>query len=98
MRTTDKVEERLKREKKTSEEIAQWHEDVCTVMNSPGGRRFVWHLMHRAGMNATSNTNGQTNTIFFNEGGRNQGLMLKNDLKAHAPGSYQTMLQENDHG
>lgn len=72
-------------------------EDIRKVMSTEEGRRFVNKLLYRAGIFRCSFT-GQSNQTIFNEGGRNQGLMLMNDVTTNAPGSYQLMLKENENG
>ena len=72
-------------------------EDIKIVMSTPEGRRFVNKLLERAGIYRCS-FNGQSNNTIFNEGGRNQGLMLLSDIQTAAPGSYATMLKEKNDG
>ena len=87
-----------KKEKQESKnEITAEMEDIRAVMSTPGGRRYMFKLLERSGLNRVSFT-GQSNSTIFNEGGRNQGLQLKSDLRQAAPGSYATMMKENDDG
>jgi hypothetical protein len=84
---------------KTREEVANLQQrdanDVREVMSTEAGRRFVYRLIDRAGVYRCS-FNGQSNSTIFNEGGRNQGLMLLTDITVNAPGAYQQMLKENN--
>ena len=91
----EKVREEEKEERKKKQRIvvAQDKADVVHVMESGPGRRFVSKLLQRAGVNASSFT-GKSNSTFFKEGGRNQGLMLLDDIKKFTPGSYLTMIKE----
>lgn len=73
------------------------NEDIKMVMSTAEGRRFVNKLLERAGIYRCS-FNGQSNNTIFNEGGRNQGLMLLSDIQTAAPGSYATMLKEKKDG
>lgn len=86
---------------KTVDELRQLTEkqaqDIRDVMATEGGRRVIYKLLERAGLYRCS-FNGQSNQTIFNEGGRNQGLMLLSDVTQHAPTSYQLMLKENNNG
>ena len=86
---------------KTKDEIKeiqlQEADDIKHVMSTEQGRRFVHGILERSGIYRCS-FNGQSNTTIFNEGGRNQGLMLLSKVTQHAPGSYQLMLKENTNG
>lgn len=86
---------------KTVDELRQLTEkqaqDIRDVMATEGGRRVIYKLLERAGLYRCS-FNGQSNQTIFNEGGRNQGLMLLSDVTQYAPTSYQLMLKENNNG
>jgi exoribonuclease R len=86
---------------KSKEQIEQTRQqevnDIREVMGTEAGRRVVYKLLDRAGIYRCSFA-GQSNQTIFNEGGRNQGLMLLSDVTQHAPNSYQQMLKENDNG
>jgi len=69
-------------------------QDVRDVMATIQGRRLLCKVIERSGIYKCSST-GQTNTTFFNEGGRNQGLQLLLEIIKNAPESYQLMLKEN---
>jgi len=75
----------------------QEESDIKYVMSDEAGRRFVYGILDRCGLYRCS-FNGQSNQTIFNEGGRNQGLMLLSKVTRCAPGSYQLMLKENDNG
>lgn len=77
--------------------IERDRQDLVTVMSSVEGRRLMHKLLARTGIYRCS-FNGQSNATIFNEGARNQGLMLLADIQSAAPGSYITMLKENDNG
>jgi len=77
--------------------IDQEKQDIINIMSDESGRRFVHRILQRAGLFRCS-FSGQSNQTIFNEGGRNQGLMILNEIMTHAPGSYQTMLKENSNG
>lgn len=72
-------------------------DDVRQIMSTEHGRRFIFKMLSRMGIYRCS-FNGQSNTTIFNEGARNQGLMLLADVQTAAPGSYLTMIKENTNG
>lgn len=86
-----------KQTKKQKEQTLAEVEDMKEVMSSSQGRRVIWKLLTRAGIYNCSFT-GQSNGTIFNEGGRNQGLMLLADVQIAAPGSYLTMMKECNNG
>jgi hypothetical protein len=68
-------------------------EDLRGILNSKTGRRFVWRLLERAGVYRTSFNNSGSITA-FNEGRRDVGLFLLNEIHEVAPDAYLTMLKE----
>lgn len=69
-------------------------DDLKHVLDTRQGRRFVWRQLVAAGLFRTSYT-GSSNQTCFNEGQRNGGLMLLNDIHEAAPEAYLQMLQES---
>lgn len=68
--------------------------DLRVVMSEPGGRRVMWGLLDRAGVYRISHTPGDPYQTAFNEGCRNFGLPLLNDLMRLCPTEYGQMLRE----
>lgn len=68
-------------------------DDIKWLMSSPRGRRLVWWLTNKAGVNRTSFSNSGS-VMAFNEGQRNIGLMLQGESLEHSPDAYFTMLAE----
>lgn len=68
-------------------------EDVKWLMSSPRGRRLVWWLLGKSGVNRTS-FNNSGSVMAFNEGQRNIGLMLQAEVLDASPDAYMTMLTE----
>jgi hypothetical protein len=68
-------------------------EDFKWLMSDKRGRRFVWRLLEMTGVYRTSFTGNST--TFFNEGQRNIGLMVVNEVHAHCPELYETLIKEN---
>lgn len=78
-------EERLAREKEQN--------DLRWVMSNKQGRRFIYRLLSEAGVYRLSfNTNNAV--MAFNEGGRNIGLNLLNNVMGSCPERYTEMLAE----
>ncbi len=85
-----KVKESGERDKRGRElELA----DVAGILMTESGRRFYWNLLKKCGVFESSFTGN--NTTFFNEGQRNIGLQLLNDLNEAYPDAYIKMLQES---
>lgn len=78
-------EERLQRQ----EEIS----DLCKVMSSKEGRRFMWRHLSDAGVYRLS-FNTDPAVMAFNEGNRNAGLKNLNDMMSACPQKYALMLDE----
>jgi len=68
--------------------------DLHWLMSKKQGRRIMYRLLDRAGVFTTSfNTNAMT--MAFNEGRRNEGLALTNDIMGATPELWQQMIVEN---
>ena len=67
--------------------------DIKWLVSSPRGRRVVWWMLDKAGVNRTS-FNNSGSVMAFNEGQRNMGLMLQAQVIELAPEAYMTMLEE----
>lgn len=68
--------------------------DIKWLMGNKQGRRIVWRLLGRAGVYRTSFGGGDAQTN-FNEGARNNGLLLLADVNTHAPEAYALMAAES---
>lgn len=78
----------------TKEQLQQRHaDDVKQVMSTVQGRRFVWGLLDQAGVFRISFT-GEVNSTIFNEGNRNSGLSLFNNVLKFCPELYLKMAAE----
>lgn len=78
--------QRLQRER----EVA----DFKWLMANAEGRRFVWRLLGQAGVFRTSfSTSGLE--MARNEGNRNHGLMLIDEIHTICPDRYHQMVKEN---
>lgn len=68
-------------------------EDFKWLMSDKRGRRFIWRLLEMTGVYRTSFTGNST--TFFNEGQRNIGLMVVNEVHSNCPELYETLIKEN---
>jgi len=57
--------------------------DIKSVMETPAGRRFIWRVMDRAGVFRGCFTGNST--TFYNEGRRDMGLFVLNDVLETCP-------------
>lgn len=87
----EQVKKAAKKEKRGRERELN---DICLVMSSKEGRRFVWRFLEHCGPYKTSfgQGNDQTN---FNEGVRSVGLKLIADINDARPEGYLQMLKES---
>lgn len=79
-------EERQQREKEQN--------DLRYVMGSKQGRRFVYRQLSEAGVWRLSFSTDNA-VMAFNEGNRNRGLSLLNELLETCPDRYTEMLAEH---
>lgn len=82
------------KKKKTKTQIhkEQDIEDLKGILDSAGGRRFLWKLLEECGVYKISFT-GNSHT-FFNEGKRQIGLRLIEDIFDASPSAYTEMRSE----
>ncbi len=66
--------------------------DVREVLSKPSGRRLFWGYLSECGIFKSSFTGN--NTTFFNEGKREIGLQLLNDLTEAVPEAFLLMQRE----
>lgn len=79
-----------KRDLQTDEQRA----DIERLMLTIWGRRIMWRVLGDAGVFRLSYA-GDALATAFNEGGRNLGLRLLDDVHKVCPDKYTLMLQEN---
>ena len=68
-------------------------EVITALMVSPQGRAWVHNRLSEAGLFQVTPPDDAL-IMAFNEGQRNQGLILFNDVLRHAPNHFVTMVQE----
>lgn len=68
--------------------------DLRAVLVSPEGRRFVWRLLERGGVFRSSFCAESDSCTAFNEGRRNLGLSVLNDVLEADSGSFRMMQDE----
>lgn len=69
-------------------------EDVAWLMSNKQGRRIVFRLLERAGVNRTTFVAQSSSQSAFNEGMRNFGLMLYAEVAPHVD-HFAAMQREN---
>lgn len=69
-------------------------DDFKTIMGQKIGRRFVWGLLERAGVFASS-FNENPLLMAFAEGRRNEGLRVLAQIHALCPDLYEVMITES---
>lgn len=92
---TDISEEQLLKDAEQKQKLLEerQRDDLIHVMSSQQGRRVIWKLLDAAGVFRVSWT-GDNNATNFNEGRRNEGLRLFNDVMAFCPDLYMDMAKE----
>lgn len=68
-------------------------DDLKQVMSTECGRRFIWKTLSASGVFGVSFTSDPYITA-FNEGRRNKGLELFNDVMSVCPDLYLVMAEE----
>lgn len=66
--------------------------DLCEILATVGGRRFVWRYLEACRVFSTSMT-GNSYT-YFNEGQRNIGLKLLSEVNSASPEALTIMMKE----
>ncbi|MDD9340221.1 MAG: hypothetical protein PV362_11360 [Providencia heimbachae] len=69
-------------------------DDLEQVMNTESGRRFIWKILSASGVFHSSFSSDPYSTA-FNEGARNKGLELFNNLLSVCPDLYLVMAKED---
>lgn len=80
-------------EKESKIASAQAGEIIKGIMSLPAGRQWMWDKLALAHVFSTSFDRDHA-TMAFNEGERNQGLLLLNDIMRHCPDQYLQMTKE----
>ena len=86
----------IKKAKLTEEqERLQELNDFADILNTPGGRRFIWKLLGKAGVFELSFSFTEKDTVTaFREGRRNVGLQYLKDINEEFPEAYALMAKE----
>ena len=69
-------------------------EDWRLLLSKQWGRRLVWRILDQTGLYRTSFTGNST--TFFNEGQRNIGLWLVDEVLSADADQYLSMIKENN--
>lgn len=70
--------------------------DLRQLLSTKWGRRLVWRILDKTGQYRTSFTGNST--TFFNEGQRNIGLWLVDEVLSADTERYLLMIKENNKG
>lgn len=90
-------EEAVKNAARKERDIAERERnDVCMVLSTKQGRRFVWKYLEFCGV--FRSTWEASARIHFNEGMRNVGLKLLADVNNAQPEAYLQMMREAKEG
>jgi hypothetical protein len=89
MDTTKREDQKKKEEQLARREV----NDYKAILAMPEGRRVLWGLLSTSGIFRSSFTGNST--TFFNEGARDQGLVLLKKIIAAKPSAYNQMMLEN---
>ncbi len=85
----EQIEKAGEKEKsRRQQEIA----DLLWVLSTPAGRRVIWRILGRCGVNKSSFTGNST--TFFNEGMRDVGLFITAEVVDVRPEAYIEMMIE----
>lgn len=77
------------------DEKIQIEMEIRAILATPGGRRFIWRLLHdRIGILRGSFFGGDTHSAAYSEGRRSVGLELLADMQATDPNGYVEMVVE----
>jgi hypothetical protein len=68
--------------------------DICHVLSSVEGRRFVWRYLETCKV-FQSSWDHSGSVMSFNEGQRNVGLRLLADINEAMPEAYLVMMKES---
>lgn len=88
-------ERQIERRQKTA--LSQRKADIFAIrdlMKSVHGRRFIWGLLSRSGINTPDNTLDPYSAV-RNNGKREEGFYILGLCSAHTPNEYIRMLAEN---
>jgi len=88
-------EKSVKRAKQKDKNIRDTEiEDIRLLLSKQWGRRLVWRILEQTGQFRTSFTGNST--TFFNEGARNIGLWLVDEVLSADADQYLSMIKENN--
>lgn len=80
-----------KRQAKRDQEL----DDLRHLLDTAGGRNFVWRLLQKCGVYHTSFVAESTSETSFNEGKRQMGLWTLEEIFDASPHTYALMQKEN---
>lgn len=81
--------------KRNKRRVQRNADDLVTVLSTPPGRRFVWRLLSECGVFHGS-FNESSNRMAFQEGRRDIGLMILNEVITEVPSALDVMRREHE--
>lgn len=84
---------KVKEQSKRDEELA----DMRFILSSVEGRRFIWRYLSRCRIFEVSYL-GNANDTIFNEGSREIGLRILDEVTHADPRAYMKMVNESNKG
>ena len=93
--TTGQESTEAEHAKEARRQQEQERSDLCKVMSSKEGRRFIWRLLSEAGVFRLSFDANNAMRTAFNEGERNRGIALLTEVMDACPQRYLEAQREN---
>lgn len=90
----DQQTKRADAETQRKQAIRDEIDELLWLMSDPRGRRFIWRLLKGFGIYQLSYVQGDPTHSAFNEGRRNEGLKLLNQIMEHCPARFTEMSKE----
>ena len=81
------------RKNKTKNKRDREEIELRTILDTYGGRAYIWRMLSRCGVFQLSYT-GDPQSTFFREGQRDIGLYILKEIMTLDPTSFQKMQQE----
>ena len=90
----DQQAARAEQAEKQKRDVRDEIDELLWLMSDPRGRRWMWRRLSDLGVYRLSYVQGDFATTAFNEGQRNVGLKLINQIMQHCPARFTEMQKE----
>lgn len=81
-------------QQRVEERERQWREALGLLLASPQGRRVLWTILDKSGMNAMETNVDHHARMAYTAGGRDLGLWLVREMGAVDPRAYPSLILE----